>query len=87
MTINLTPQQISWLEAFAAERGFTSVDEAAQFLIDEAIAGEELDLDDLSWAKPYLDEAETEIARGAKPISLDVFRQHLAAHMAKLRTK
>ena len=85
MTINLTPQQIAWLQAFAAERGFASVDEAAQFLIGEAIRDvEDLDLDNLDWVKPYIDEAEEDIKRGAKLITLEEFKAHLKKRIEEL---
>jgi antitoxin ParD1/3/4 len=65
MTINLTPEQIAWLQQRVADGSFASLDEAAQFFMGDAIAhAEEIDLDDLEWAKPLVDEAEKEIAEG-----------------------
>lgn len=83
MTINLTPQQIAWLQAFAAERGFASVDEAAQFLIGEAIAdAKTVGLDDLDpdEVKRLLEEAERDIAEG-RMISGEAFKAHLKARI------
>ena len=48
-----------------ASGDFASVDAAARKFIDESIAERALeDGDDLAWAKPYIDEALAEIARG-----------------------
>jgi antitoxin ParD1/3/4 len=45
-----------------------------------------LDDDDLSWAKPYVDEALAEIARG-EGMSLEEHKKRIAAHLAALRQK
>lgn len=42
MTITLTSAQIKWLEAEVAAGRFTSVDEAAQAIIDQRMAEEAL---------------------------------------------
>ncbi len=65
MNISLTPEQEAWLKAVVARGEFPSVEEAARQLIDERIearAAEELD--DLAWAKPFIDEALADIERG-----------------------
>ena len=72
MTVNLTPQQIAWLEQVKAERGFASIDEAAQFYLAQAMLNAEpLDLDDLSWAKPLVDEALADLEAGVPTIPLE----------------
>lgn len=72
MTVNLTPQQIAWLEQLKAERGFATIDEAAQAIVAEAMLhAEPLDLDDLSWAKPLVDEALADLEAGVKTIPLE----------------
>jgi antitoxin ParD1/3/4 len=61
MTVTLTPDQIKWLESQVAGGRFDSVEDAVRL----AVAGlMTLDADDLSWAKPLVDEARASIARG-----------------------
>lgn len=65
MAVSLTPEQHAWISAHVARGEFRSVDDAARQLIDERITeriAEERD--DLAWAKPYVDEALAEVARG-----------------------
>lgn len=65
MTISLTPQQQAWLAAQVERGAFASIDEAARQLIDERIAERMAEeSDDLAWARPYVDEARADIARG-----------------------
>ena len=64
MTITLTPPQIEWLNARVARGDYASLEEAARQLIDERIAEAEFEDDDLAWAKPLVDEALEEVARG-----------------------
>jgi Arc/MetJ-type ribon-helix-helix transcriptional regulator len=87
MTINLTPRQIAWLERQVAEGAFSSIEEAAQFYLDQRMDCEELDLDNLDWAKPYVDEVLREIDSGIEGIPLEKFRIEIDEHMAKLRGK
>ena len=58
MTITLDPDQEAWHRARVASGDFASVEAAARQLLGARIAeldnGE--DSDDVSWAKPYLDE-------------------------------
>lgn len=61
MLITLTPEQQAWLTAHVARGDFASVDDAVRQLIDERMAEEG---DDLAWAKPYVDEALADVARG-----------------------
>ena len=89
MTITLTPTQIRWLEAEVAAGRFANVDAAAQAIIDEhmvleAGADSEIDLDDLDWVKPLLDEAREGVARG-EVVSWDEVKQELADLKTKLR--
>jgi antitoxin ParD1/3/4 len=65
MTISLTPEQQAWIAAHVARGDFASVEDAARQLIDERIAERAVEEgDDLAWAKPYVDEALAEVARG-----------------------
>jgi antitoxin ParD1/3/4 len=65
MMITLTPKQEAWLKAHVARGDFPSIEEAAQQLIDEWIAERATEeSDDLAWAKPCVDEALADVARG-----------------------
>ena len=81
MTITLTPEQQKRLEAAVAAGQFASVEEAVRFAVDQLVVD---DLGDLSWAKPYLDEARTQIARG-ESLSLEEFNAHVDERLSKLR--
>jgi antitoxin ParD1/3/4 len=61
MQISLTPEQREWLEAKVAAGQFDSVEEAAAAAIADSMAGE---VDDMAWAKPYVDEGRAAVARG-----------------------
>jgi Arc/MetJ-type ribon-helix-helix transcriptional regulator len=82
VTITLTPEQQKRLEAAVAAGQFSSVEEAVRWAVDSlVIAGED---DDLSWAKPNLDEAREAIARG-ETFSLEDFNAHVEKRLSKLR--
>jgi len=86
MTITLNPEQEAWLETRVASGDFASVEAAARQLIDERIAERALEEgDDLAWARPYVDEALAEIARGEE-ITLEEHKARNAARLAALRT-
>jgi antitoxin ParD1/3/4 len=65
MIITLTPDQEASLSALVASGDFASIEEAARALLDERLAEREIEDDDFAWAKPFIDEAEADIARGA----------------------
>jgi Arc/MetJ-type ribon-helix-helix transcriptional regulator len=83
MTITLTPEQQKKLEAAVAAGQFKSVEEAVRVAADHLIVAD-TDLDALSWAKPYVDEAHAEIVRG-DAVSLEEFRDHIRARLSKSR--
>ncbi len=86
MAITLNPDQEARIKTRVASGDFTSVEEAARQLIDEALAERALDEnDDMAWAKPHVDEAEAEIARGEE-ITLEEHKARNAARLAALRT-
>ena len=60
MTIRLKADHEQWLSQQVAEGRFASVDEA----VAQAIEALRLDAEDDEWVKPYLEEAEADIARG-----------------------
>lgn len=84
MTITLTPDQESSLSALVAAGDFASNEEAARTLLDERLAERAMEDDDFAWAKPFLDKAEADIARG-DVITLDEHRARIAARLAAIR--
>lgn len=64
MAISLTLEQQAWIAARIERGEFASEDEAARQLIDERIAEHTIEDDDLAWAKPYVDYARADIAKG-----------------------
>jgi antitoxin ParD1/3/4 len=84
MTITLTPEQIAWIDAHVARGDFPSTEEAVRQLIDERIAERSIEDDDLSWAKPLVDEAVAEAERG-DVMSLDEHKARNASRLAAMR--
>ena len=82
MTITLTPAQQAHLEAAVASGQFASIEEAVRFAVERLILDAEFG--DLSWVRPYLDEARAEVERG-ETISLDEFNAHVEKRLARLR--
>ena len=83
MTISLTPEQKTWIEARVATGDFASVEEAARQLIDDRITELELEGDGLAWAKPYVDEARAAVERG-EFVTLEEHKAYMAALLASL---
>ncbi len=87
MLIALTPEQEAWIKAHVATGDFASIEDAARQLIDDRIAELEVaEDDDMAWAKPYVDEARADIARG-DVITIEEHRARNAARLAALRDK
>ena len=85
MVITLHPDQEARLKTRVASGDFASIDEAARQLINEALAERALEeSDDMAWAKPYVDEALAEVARGEE-ITLEEHKARNAARLAALR--
>jgi antitoxin ParD1/3/4 len=85
MTITLTPEQRARLEAYVARGDFPSIEDAARQLIEERLAERAVEEgDDLAWAKPYVDQALAEIARG-EGISLEEHKRRNAERLAALK--
>ncbi len=88
MSITLTPEQETWIKAHVATGDFASVEEAARQLIDDRIAelahDEGDEPDDMAWAKPLVEEARADIARG-DVLTLEEHRARNAARLAALR--
>jgi antitoxin ParD1/3/4 len=87
MTITLRPERVVQLQALVARGEYASIEDAARKLIDERLAERSIEEnDDLSWAKPYADEALAEIARG-EGMSLEEHKKRIAARLAALKQK
>jgi antitoxin ParD1/3/4 len=82
MTITLTPEQQKWLEAEVAAGRIPSVEEAVRLAVDHLLMP--VDTDDLSWAKPYLDEARAQVARG-EYVTLEEFNAHVEKRLKETR--
>jgi antitoxin ParD1/3/4 len=77
MTINLPRDQQEWLEAQVKAGAYDSVEEAVASIVAERM---HLDVDDLSWAKPLVDEARASIARG-EGMTLEEHRTRIAERL------
>jgi antitoxin ParD1/3/4 len=80
MNIPLTSEQMAWLQGKVASGQFNSIEEAAVAAINDTMAGE---TDDLSWARPLVDEARGSVERG-EFLTHDQFRSFLAEERRKL---
>ena len=78
MNIRLSPDQQAWLEAQVAAGRFGSVDDAVALAVSDLMA---IGDDDLSWAKPYVDEGRAAAARG-EVVSLDDAVADIDSHIA-----
>ena len=81
MNIRLPVDQQKWLEEQVAAGRFGSVEDAVALAVGDLMATGE---DDLAWAKPYVDEARAEVARG-EVVSLDDALADIDAHVATLK--
>jgi Arc/MetJ-type ribon-helix-helix transcriptional regulator len=61
MTIQLSPEQEQWLKAQVAAGHFASLEQAVAVAVADLMATVD---DDLDWAKPQVDAAAEELARG-----------------------
>ena len=77
MEITLTPAQRAWLEAKVSSGEFASLQEAASAAITEGMATE---IDDLAWAKPYVDRAREDVRPG-DVLTLQEHRARMAARL------
>ena len=64
MTITLSPDQLAWIQARVSEGAYSDLDETVRDLLATGIAEHADFEDDLAWAKPSVDEALADIARG-----------------------
>lgn len=71
---------MKWLEAEVASGRFESVEAAVRAAVDHLM---QADLDDLAWARPYLDQARLSLARG-EGVTLDEFNAHVDERLKSL---
>ena len=87
MNITLTPEQIAQLQALVTRGEYASIEDAARQLLDERLAERSVEEnEDLSWAKPYVDEALAAVARG-EVMTLEEHKKRNAARLAALKKK
>lgn len=79
MTITLPREQQEWLEAQVRAGVFSSVEEAVVRIVSEHMM---LDIDDLAWAKPLVDEAVASLDRG-EGSTFDDFRARMDRRFGK----
>jgi antitoxin ParD1/3/4 len=83
MMIALTPDQNRWLEAQVAAGLYSNVEDAARAVIAERMA---VDVEDMDWVRPVLDEARASIAAGHGETFANV-QSRLAERIEKLRSE
>jgi Arc/MetJ-type ribon-helix-helix transcriptional regulator len=83
MNISLPKDQLEWLQAEVAAGHFGSIDEAVSIAVADLRI---LRDDDLTWAKPYVDEARAQAARG-ETIPGDEFLKWLDEDAERLRQR
>jgi len=80
MTITLPREQQEWLEAQVAAGVYKSVDEAVAGFVAEHM---DVDIDDLAWAKPLVDEGRASFERG-EFMTLEEHRARMDKRFGKL---
>ncbi|MFO1159648.1 MAG: hypothetical protein U1E60_12475 [Reyranellaceae bacterium] len=83
MTITLPREQQEWLEAQVAAGDYDSVEQAVASIVAEHM---QLDVDDLSWAKPLVDDGVASLAQG-EALTLAAHRRGIEAKLASLRRR
>jgi Arc/MetJ-type ribon-helix-helix transcriptional regulator len=85
VNIKLPGNQQKWLEEQVAAGRFGSVDDAVAIAVADLMGISDDDLSsDLSWAKPYVDEARAGAAQG-EAVSLEDAVADIDAHLATLK--
>ncbi|MBV8770445.1 MAG: hypothetical protein JO094_16305 [Hyphomicrobiales bacterium] len=87
MILTLTPEQEAWLAAHVASGDFASTEDAIRRMIAAGMVERaELEQDDLTWAKAYVDEAIADVERG-EVSTLEDHDTRIDALMSKLEGK
>ena len=80
MTITLPREQQEWLEAQVKAGYYDSIEDAVASIVAERMY---LDVDDLAWAKPLVEEALAAADRG-EGMTLEEYRARMAERFGKL---
>jgi antitoxin ParD1/3/4 len=80
MTITLTPEQLKWIERQVAGGKFASVEDAVRLAVADLMA---VEVDDLAWVKPLVDEARASIARG-EGLPADAIKAEMDAYLRSI---
>jgi antitoxin ParD1/3/4 len=81
MTITLPREQQEWLEAQVKAGYYDSIEDAVASIVAEHMR---LDIDDMAWAKPLVDEALASLDRG-EGMTLEEYRQRMDERFGKLK--
>lgn len=81
MTITLPREQQEWLEAQVKAGYYDSIEDAVASIVAEHM---QLDIDDMSWAKPLVDEALASLDRG-EGMTLEEYRRRMDERFGKLK--
>jgi len=81
MNVTLRRDQREWLEELVKAGVYGSVEEAVASILAQHM---DLEIDDLAWAKPLVDEARASIARG-EFMTLEEHRARMDKRFGKLR--
>lgn len=80
MNVSLRREQQEWLEELVRTGVYESVEEAVASILAQHM---DLEIDDLAWAKPLVDEARAEFARG-EFMTLEEHRARMEKRFGKL---
>lgn len=80
MNVALRREQQEWLEELVKSGAYDSIEEAVASILSQHM---DLDIDDLAWAKPLVDEARASIARG-EVMTLEEHRARMEKRFGKL---
>jgi len=80
MNVTLPREQQEWLEAQVKAGAYDSIDDALSRFVAEHM---NLDIDDLDWAKPLIEEARASAERG-ETMTLEEYRAMMDERFGKL---
>ena len=75
MNIRLKPDTEEWLKTQVAEGRFESIEDAVEALVLDDRLQAKLNDEDLSWAKPYIDEGLADLEAGRVRPAEEVFAE------------
>jgi antitoxin ParD1/3/4 len=83
MNIQLPPDQQTWLEEQVKAGHYASLDEAIAGAVDNLRLSQ---INDVSWMKPYVDEALDQVERG-EVLSAEEFHDRMQATLHRIRSR